>query len=143
MPKNLRVLDPGFGDSLETSLRRFLLPMQVDTTNLPLQMRLDVSENKGAYVVKADLPGAKKEDITVRIDGNIIQIEAEVKQEAEAKDKEERMLRSERHHGCVSRTFSLGHDVDEEKATAYYIDGVLRLTLPKKATVPCHILAIQ
>ena len=141
---NLRLLDPVFGDNLENTMRRFFSPALWETTDLPsLKMRVDVSELDGAYEVKADIPGVKKEDINVRIDGNVVQIDAEVKQESESKDKGGKVLRSERYYGTVSRSFSLADDVDESKAEAKYADGVLTLKLPKKSPAESKKIAVQ
>jgi len=141
---NLRLLDPAFGDSLESTMRRFFSPTAWEQPDLPaLKMRVDVTEREAAYEVKADIPGVKKDDINVRIDGNVVQIDAEVKRENESKDKAGKVLRSERYHGTVSRTFSLADDVDEARAEAKYADGVLTLTLPKKATAAARKLTVQ
>lgn len=106
-----------------------------------LQMRLDVTEADGAYKVKAEIPGVKKEDINVQIDGNAVTISAEVKKDKE--EKNERYVRQERYYGAVSRTFSLGTDVDEKTAAAKYTDGVLELTLPKKAGVASKRISVS
>jgi HSP20 family protein len=106
-------------------------------------MRVDVSELDNAYEVKADIPGVKKEDINVRIDGNVVQIDAEVKRESESKDKGGKVLRSERYYGNISRSFSLADDVDEAKAEAKYAEGVLTLKLPKKTTAAARKVAVQ
>lgn len=98
----------------------------------PQQIRMDVKEEKDAYRVHAEMPGVKKEDIHVTVEGNQMSISAEVKQEREVKEGE-RVLRSERYFGQVSRVFQLGHEVDEARANATFTDGVLELTLPKKA----------
>jgi len=95
------------------------------------KMRLDVSEDDKAYAVKAEIPGVNKEDIKVSVDGNQVTISAEVKKEKEEKEGQS-VIRSERYYGAVSRSFSLGQDVDHETASAKYTDGVLTLTLPKK-----------
>lgn len=71
----------------------------------------------------------------MRIDGNAVQIDAEVRHEKESKGEGGKVLRSERYCGKVSRTFSLGQDVDEANANAKCVDGVLTLELPKKASV--------
>ena len=85
-------------------------------------------------VVRADIPGVKKEDIKVDVNGNVVSISAEVKEEKEQEQKEgARVIRSERYYGSLSRSFSLGQDVDDKAANAKYTDGVLELTLPKKA----------
>ncbi len=105
------------------------------------QMRVDVKENADAYEVHAELPGMKKEDIHVHIDGPVVSISAERKQEKEVKDGE-RVLRSERYYGKVSRSFQLGQDIDEAQATARFNDGVLELSLPKKAEAQAKRLTI-
>jgi HSP20 family protein len=140
---NLRLFEPVMNDSLESMFKRFMAPMRLELDNGSLEMRVDINEANGAYKVRADLPGVKKEDINVRIDGNIVQIDAEVKQEKETKDKAGKVLRSERYQGAVSRTFSLPQDVDDAKATAKYDDGVLTLELPKKPGKSTKRLAIQ
>jgi HSP20 family protein len=140
---SLRLLDPAFSDNFETALRRFFAPVALDTETPALKMRIDVSEKENAYEVKADIPGVKKEDINVRIDGNVVQIDAEVKRESETKDEGGKVLRSERYCGNVSRTFSLADDVDDSKAEAKYADGVLTLQLPKKATAASRKVTVQ
>ncbi|MCM2251323.1 MAG: Hsp20 family protein, partial [Ramlibacter sp.] len=104
---NLRLLDPVFNDNFDSALRRFFAPVAFDGDTPELKMRIDVSEKPDAYQVKADIPGVKKEDINVRIDGNVIQIDAEVRREKETKGDGDKVLRSERYYGTVSRTFSL------------------------------------
>ena len=143
MSTHLRVFEPGISDTFESALRRFFSPVPLDINPQAIQMRLDVSEKKDAYVVKADLPGVKKEDINVRVDGNIVQIDAEVKQEKETRGDDDKVLRSERYYGSVSRTFSLSQDVDDAKALAKYADGVLTLELPKKATAASRKVTVQ
>jgi HSP20 family protein len=95
------------------------------------EIRVDVTEDDKTYRVKADVPGVKKEDIHVSIDGNQVSISAEVKSEKEEK-KGETVIRSERYYGRQYRSFTLAHDVDQGRAEAKYQDGVLELTLPKK-----------
>lgn len=95
-------------------------------------MRLDVSEKDGAYVVRADLPGVSKDDIRVDIDGNFVSISAEVERESEKKDGES-VVYSERYQGRAYRSFTLDCGVDSAKSHASYKDGVLELTLPKLA----------
>ncbi|MGE5339357.1 MAG: Hsp20/alpha crystallin family protein [Gemmatimonadota bacterium] len=109
--------------------RNFFRPMRWEAEP-GLDIRLEVKETDKAYKVRAELPGVKKEDIDISIDGNLVTIRGEVKREKEEKD--ERTVRSERYYGAVSRSFSLNTDVDEKAAGAKYSDGVLELTLPKK-----------
>ena len=99
----------------------------------PPSIKMDVKDQGESYQVHAELPGVAKEDIHVIVDGNQVSISAEVKQEKETKDGE-RVLRSERYFGKVSRSFQLEQDIDDSTAAAKFNDGVLELTLPKRAT---------
>jgi HSP20 family protein len=105
-------------------------------------MKVDIAEKNGAYSVTADLPGVKKEDIQVTIDGAEVTLTAEVKREKEVSN-DERVLHTERVYGKVSRGFSLPQEVDEAKAEAKFRDGVLELTLPKKAAAARKQVTIQ
>lgn len=95
-------------------------------------IKVDVTETDTQYTVKAELPGVEKDDIDVKIDGNLVSISAKVERNQELKEGE-RVIRRERYSGSVSRSFSLQSEIDESTATAQYKDGVLSLTLPKKA----------
>jgi HSP20 family protein len=106
------------------------------------QFRVEVSESEQAYTIRAEIPGVKKDDINIAIDGDQVAISAEVKNEKEVKDGE-RLLRSERYYGKVQRAFALGQAVDENAASAKYADGILELTLPKKAVTQAKRIAIQ
>ena len=105
-----------------------------------MDIRLDVTEADKEYKVKAEIPGVKKEDINVQIDGNLVTISAEVKKEKE--EKGERYVRQERYFGSASRSFTLASAVDEKAASAKYTDGVLELRLPKKEGGTSKRLAI-
>jgi len=104
--------------------------------------KVDVTERNGAYVVAAELPGVKKEEIQVTIDGAQVTLAAEVKREREV-EKDERVLHTERTFGKVTRSFTLPQEVDESKAEAKFRDGVLELTLPKKSAAPKKQISIQ
>lgn len=106
------------------------------------EVRVDVKEDPDAYKVHAELPGINKEDIHVHIDGSVISISAERKQEKEIKDGE-RVLRTERYFGKISRSFQLGQEIDDTKASARFNDGVLELKLPKKVEVQAKRLQIE
>ena len=145
---NLRLLDPAFppfGDGLENTLRRFFQAPAAFESALPQvpQMRIDVSEEEGGYTVKADLPGVRKEDISVSVEGNLVRIDAQVRSEQEKKDNGGRVLRSERYSGAVSRSFTLAHDIDAAKVQARYADGVLALQLPKAAASEANRITVQ
>lgn len=106
------------------------------------KVKMDVKENAENYLVHAELPGVKKEDIHVTIEGNMLSISAEVKKTSEEKEGD-KVLRSERYYGKVRRGFALGQEVDEAHARARFDNGVLELTLPKKAVSPTRKLAIE
>lgn len=106
-------------------MRRWMAEMPKEPT-----IKLEVTEDDKAYHVKADLPGVKKEDIQVEVEGREVSLSAELKREKEEK-KGENVIRSERYYGQQFRSFTLAHDVDRTKAEARFVDGVLDLTLPK------------
>ena len=117
------------------------VPLTVGYESTPM-MRVDVSETEAAYKVEADLPGMKKEDIAVSIDGNTVSITAEVKREKEVKEGE-KALRSERYYGSMSRMLTLPLDVNAATAEASYEGGVLTLTLPKAPGTEARRLAVH
>ena len=141
---SLRLLDPAFGDPFEGTLRRFFSsPAMLEGDAPQLKMRIDVSENEKAYKVQADLPGVKKEDIDVRVDGNVVSISAETRSEKETRGDGDRVLRCERTYGTISRSFSLGQDVDASAVQARYADGVLTLELPKRASAAASRIQVR
>ena len=105
-------------------------------------MKLDVTEDDKAYFVKAELPGVKKEDISVEIEGTQVSLAAEVKHEKEEK-KGETVVHSERYFGRQYRAFTLPTPIDRATAEAKFADGVLSLTLPKNLPTPTQRIAIQ
>lgn len=105
-------------------------------------IKVDVKENAEGYSVHAELPGVRKEDIHVSIDGPLVSISAERQEQKEVKEGE-RVLRTERHFGKVSRSFQLGQELDEARASAKYSDGVLELTLPRKEAAQARRLKID
>lgn len=137
----LRVKDLFDMDPLENSFRNLLRPWRLEGVDRAPQIKIDLSEHDDSYMVKADIPGVRKEDIDVRIDRNQVTISAEVKQEKEEK-KDGRVLRSERQYGFASRSFALASDIDDTKADAKYQNGVLELRLPKKATGSSRKLSV-
>lgn len=108
----------------------------------PMKFRMDVTENDKEYQVLAELPGVKKDEISVTINGNEITVSAEVKQEKDVKDGET-VLRAERYYGKIQRMFTLGQEIDEATAQAKYNDGVLELKLPKKTVAAAKKLAVH
>jgi HSP20 family protein len=142
---NVTRFDP-FNDLVDDLFKGFLVrPLafegRANGGALP-RAKVDVAEKNGAYLVTVELPGVKKDDIRVSIDGAEVTLEAEVKREKEA-SKDERVLHTERVFGKVSRSFTLPQEVDEAKAEAKFRDGVLELTLPKKAAAQRKQVTIQ
>ncbi len=139
----LSVYDP-FAEVFPELFRGFFQPAVrgSDGGGNELEIRLDVKEADGGYQVQAEMPGVKKDDIQVQIDGNRVAISAEVKRESEQKEGE-RVLRSERYYGSVGRSFQLASEIDEAAASAKFEDGVLTLTLPKKQTPASKRLQIS
>jgi len=129
--------DDVFGDFAKGFMvKPFMFEGQPD-----LQIKVDVKEDEKAYTIRADIPGVKKEDIKVTVEGNQVDIRAEVKKESEKKDG--KVLRSERYEGMVARSFQLPYEVDMAGAQAKYQDGVLDLVLPKKKGGKAAQLSIQ
>jgi HSP20 family protein len=118
------------------------LPNPEPRAPAPIQFRMDVTENDKEYQVVAELPGVKKEEISITIDGNEVAVSAEVKREKDVENGVT-VLRAERYYGKVERAFALGQEVDEASAQAKYNDGVLELTLPKKTVAPAKRLAVH
>ncbi len=123
LPRRLRDVDDFF--------RGFQLAPVFQNFDTAPQIKIDVSETEKVYQIKAEIPGLKKEDITVDIDGNQVSITAETKRETTEKEGET-ILCNERYYGQNYRSFTLASDIDETNAIAKYQDGILELTLSKK-----------
>jgi HSP20 family protein len=106
----------------------FIKPLHGDA--LPAQIKVDVKENPNEFIVQAEIPGAGKENINVDIDGNVVNIRAQISQ-VDSETKDDKLLRSERYFGEVSRSFQLPADIDQAASKARYEHGVLTLNLVK------------
>ena len=132
-----------FGDLVDDLFKGFLVrPMYNEAREQVARIRVEVTENDGGYLVHAEMPGVKKEDIQLTIDGAQVTLSAETKREKDAKEGE-RVLHSERVYGKVSRSFTLPQEIDDATAQAKFTDGVLELTLPKKAAAQRKQISIQ
>ncbi len=139
---NITRYDP-FNELVDDLFKGFFVrPVAFESRAELPRMKVEVAEKNGAYIVTAELPGVKKEDIHVTVDGAQVTLAAEVKREKEATDND-RLLHTERSFGKVSRTFALPQELDEAKVEAKFRDGVLELALPKKAAAPRKQIAIQ
>lgn len=105
--------------------------------------RTDITEKDGVYTLSAELPGFKKEDISIDLDRHSLTITAERKEESEEGD-ETNYIRRERFYGSYTRCFNV-RGIDTDAITAEYTDGVLKLTMPRKepATPPTRKLEIS
>lgn len=130
-------------DPLDDFFRGFLVrPVEYGSGTEAPSIKVDVKEQEKQFVIHAELPGVKKEDIHVHVDGSVVSISAERRHEKEVKEGE-RVLRTERSFGKVSRSFQLGSELDEGSANAKFLDGVLELTLPKKAAAQARRITIS
>jgi HSP20 family protein len=137
----LRLYDPFSDAAYDDLFRGFFKPVRVARESAA-SIKVDVKEVDHTYVVHAEIPGVKKDDIHVTIEGGQVTIAAEVKRESEEQDGERR-LRSERYHGAVYRSFVLPVELDEAGSEAKYENGVLELKLAKKAALAGRKLTIQ
>jgi HSP20 family protein len=104
--------------------------------------RMDVVDRGDKYAVTVDLPGVKKEDIRVTVEGARVAIAAETKTESETRNGD-KVLHSERHATSYARSFELPSEVTEDNADANFENGVLHLTLPKRAHVAGRRLTVR
>lgn len=96
--------------------------------NLQGNFKVDLKETDEDYLVEADLPGVKKEDITVKFQNNYLTISA--KRDSSIENKKENFVRQERYYGEFNRSFYI-NNIDENKIDASFKDGVLKINLPK------------
>jgi len=129
--------DTGFDDLFRGCFRPVRVPVAA-----PVAIRIDVTEKDAGYVVHAEIPGVKKEDIQVTIEGNQVAIAAEVKREAKPAEGAQ-PLRRERYYGSVYRAFTLPVELDEAASTAKYENGILGLTLARKAASAGRKITVQ
>ena len=114
------------------------LPTRLPPDDFPV----DIRETDTQYLIEAEMPGLKKDEIKIEIDGKNVTISAEVKREAETKD-DGHMLQHERYFGLVSRGFAFAQDVDTASAKASYQNGVLKLELSKRSPSTGQRIEIQ
>lgn len=138
-------MEDQFGRMVETMFQDFFAPLAQgghrgdDGMGMP---RLDVRETDRDFEIHADMPGVKKDDIKVSIDGPRVTIEGECQQANEQREGEQ-VVYSERSTRRYQRSFNLPSEVDDATAEARLEDGVLKLTLPKKAGGAARRLTIQ
>ncbi len=129
---NLVTYDPFLDAGFDELFRGFFKPVRMEGARTPVTIKMDVTETGDGYMIHAEMPGVKKGDINVEIEGNEVTITGEVKREWEKKEGE-KLIRSERYYGNIYRSFTLPHELDPAKSVAKYDDGVLELKLVGKA----------
>jgi len=139
---SLQLYDPFADVGVEDLFRGFFRPDRSNERAAPAAIKLDVAESDKGYTVHAEIPGVKKDDIQVAIEGNQVTISAEVKRNGEVKEGD-RVLRTERYYGAVYRSFTLPVELDETASEAKYENGVLELKLAKRPAVAGRKLTIQ
>jgi HSP20 family protein len=138
----LQLFEPFAPGAFNDFFRGVMQPMRFEFALPAPDINLEVSENDNAFHVKAQVPGVRKEDIKVNIDGDRVSISTESKQATDEK-KNGKVIKSDFYYGAASRSVALGCNVDAEKSTATYANGVLELTLPKQPSSAARTLAIQ
>jgi HSP20 family protein len=121
-----------FNDDLDNVFEGFFRPFHEaeESASSSLMPAIDLHENDHDYVVRAEIPGVKKEDIDITVHDGVLSINAESKYQHEDKQGG-RVIRQERRYGKYVRSLRLGKNIDESKVKASYKDGVLELVLPK------------
>ena len=138
---NIARISP-FEDLFDEMTRGFWVRPLAIPGETELRMKLEVEEDDKAFTVRAEIPGVRKEDIQIDVSGDLVSIRAEVRKEKEEK-KGEKVIHSERSYGMVSRRFALPSDVDSEGTRAGYKDGLLTVTLPKKASTQAKRVSVS
>ena len=133
------LVDDVFNDFFQRSL---LPAYRGEGSSTVARARMDVIDKGDKFEIKADLPGVNKDDINVTVEGARVALQAESRKEKETKNGE-RVLHSERTVTSYARNFELPVEVTEDGADASFENGVLTLTLPKRATVTSKRLAVR
>lgn len=128
--------------SIDDMMKEFSLMPGMRGFEAEPRIRMDVEETDKDYVIKADIPGMKKENIKVAIEGNTVSIQAQTTTEQEQKEGGN-VVRRERYLGQQYRSFTLPQEIDEQGAQAEYESGVLKLSLPKKSGSISKTLSIK
>lgn len=119
-----------------------LTPLRSQTLTSQFSPSCDVSEDKNNYYLQFDLPGIKKDQVKVELEGNVLSVSAERKEEKERKEGRRQFI-SEAFYGSYERSFSLPNNVDETKIDAKYEDGVLFLTVPKNGQTQSKKISVH
>ncbi|KPJ61033.1 MAG: hypothetical protein AMJ46_03390 [Latescibacteria bacterium DG_63] len=130
--------DRMFGDLVSGRLGRWFHPERRDSFFSPV---VDISEVEDEYVIRAELPGIKQEDVKVSVHDNTLTIKGEKKLQKE--EKEHNFHRMERCYGSFERSFVLGTKVDSGNAKAKFKDGILEIRLAKAEEAKAKDITIE
>lgn len=120
---------PNFDALMENFFNDSVFPSLYSNSSM---MKVDIRENADEYAIEAELPGIKKEDISLELDNGLLTIA--VQRNDEINEENERYIRKERRYGSMVRTFAV-EDIVEDQIGAKFENGVLTVTLPKARTV--------
>jgi len=121
IPRNFDSFFDGFFPSVRTDTEEYMGQ---------LVPRVDIEERDKQYLIKADLPGIKREDLSVELSNGLLTIQARHSEESEEKEAGA-IIRRERRTGSYTRSFSVGRGLTENDISGEFSDGVLILTVPK------------
>ena len=138
---SLRPWERNFDDLFSNTFSSFPSFFDTDEMARNWSPSVDIVENDKAIVVKADLPGLKKEDFDVSVKDGILTLSGERK--SESTSKENGICRMERFSGKFTRSFQLPNTLNESKITASYTDGVLEVTVPKAETAKPRSIKVK
>jgi HSP20 family protein len=143
-PRSTSPIARRWNDDFDNLFENFLQPLRwtQEEASQGIAPRLDVVERDNEFVVKAEMPGMKKDDIEVSLENGVLTITAETRSETEEKEGD-RVIRQERRYGKYLRSLRLGKEIDEKKVKASYKDGILELVLPKAEEVKPKKIAVN
>ncbi|MBQ6392693.1 MAG: Hsp20/alpha crystallin family protein [Eubacterium sp.] len=125
-----------FGDNFVDNFFDDVLRTPVATERPVHVMKTDIKDQGDHYLLEIELPGYKKEDLSVELHEGNLTIRASKESTTEEKDEKKNYIRRERHSGSCQRTFYVGKKLQQENIKAAYTDGVLVLTVPKESAIP-------
>lgn len=132
---------PYAGDWLDDLVRSGLVHPPATPASHEKRIRLDVAEDHGGYTICAELPGVRREDVTITVEGPRVVVHAEARRGTESASAE-RLLHSDRYYGSMRRDFALPNEIHSDGAEARLDSGILVLRLPKKAARSSRPLSI-
>jgi HSP20 family protein len=121
-----------FRNDFFDDLNDFMDLPQIKRTNNSSLMKSDVKDQGDHFELCMDLPGMKKEDVKIRLQDGVLNIEASTETESSEKNEDGKYIRRERFRGTCSRSFYVGEDLKEEDIKAKFKDGVLLVSVPKE-----------